>query len=113
MLSGETAIGQYPVQTVTAMAAIAEYTEQHLPYAQLLRAALDVRATSVAAAVSQSVTEIASDLDAAAILYSTSSGQTARLFAQVRPKMPTWPCTRTTTLIAVPGSSWTRNVGST
>jgi pyruvate kinase len=88
MLSGETAMGQYPVQTVTAMAAIAEYTEQHLPYEQLLRAALEARATSVAAAVSQGVAEIASDLDAAAILCSTSSGQTARLFAQVRPKMP-------------------------
>ena len=88
MLSGETAMGQYPVQTVTAMAAIAEYTEQHLPYEQLLRAALEARATSVAAAVSQGVTEIASDLDAAAIVCSTSSGQTARLFAQMRPKMP-------------------------
>jgi pyruvate kinase len=88
MLSGETAMGQYPVQTVTAMAAIAEYTEQHLPYEQLLRAALDARVTTIAAAVSQGVAEIASDLDAAAIVCSTSSGQTARLFAQLRPKMP-------------------------
>jgi pyruvate kinase len=69
MLSGETAIGDYPAQAVTAMAAIAEYTEQHLPYDQLLRAALETRARSVAAPVSQGVSEIASDLDAAAIMF--------------------------------------------
>jgi pyruvate kinase len=88
MLSGETAIGQYPAQTVMAMQAIAEYTEQHLPYEQLLRAAIGARATTVAAAVSQGVAEIASDLDAAAILCSTNSGRTAQHFAQLRLKMP-------------------------
>ncbi len=88
MLSGETAMGDFPIQTVQAMATTAEYAEGHLPYGQLLREGLERDAVSRGEALSQGVTEIASDLGAAAILCSTSSGETARQFARLRPSVP-------------------------
>lgn len=88
MLSGETAMGEFPVEAVSVMAAVATHTEAYLPYDMRHRAALNARATSVAGAVSQGVAEIATDLDAAAILCSTTSGETARLLSQMRPQMP-------------------------
>ncbi|MBC8137477.1 MAG: pyruvate kinase [Fibrella sp.] len=87
MLSGETAMGDFPVETVRAMAATAEYTEAHLPYAQLLRDALERDAVGRTEALCQGITEIATDLQVAAILCSTTSGETARQFARMRPAL--------------------------
>lgn len=88
MLSGETAMGDFPVQAVEIMAAIAEYTEAHLPYERLLKDLLATSTPDRTAAISQGVAKIAHDLGAAAILCSTTSGETARLFSQVRPRVP-------------------------
>ncbi len=88
MLSGETAMGDFPVRAVETMAAIAEYTEAHLPYERMLGEALSVVAKDRMAAISQGVAEIACDLNARAILCSTTSGETARRFAQVRSRIP-------------------------
>ncbi len=88
MLSGETAMGEFPVETVRAMAATAEYAEQHLPYARLLREGLERDADDRTEALCQGVTEIAVDLGASAILCSTASGETARQFARLRPAIP-------------------------
>lgn len=81
-------MGEYPEQTVATMARIAEYTEEHLPYGQLLKEAVDKKAESITDAISQGVAEIANDLDVAAILCSTSSGYTARMVSRMRPSMP-------------------------
>jgi pyruvate kinase len=88
MLSGETAMGEFPIETVRAMAATAEAAEAHLPYGQLLREALDAPARSPTEAISQGVVEIASDVGAAAILCSTTSGETPRQLARVRSALP-------------------------
>lgn len=88
MLSGETAVGQYPVRTVQMMAAIADYTEQHLDYRKLVKEKTQERATSITDAISQGVVEIAMDLDASAILCSTTSGFTPRMVSRLRPPMP-------------------------
>lgn len=88
MLSGETAMGDFPSQTVRAMAETSEYAELHLPYEQLLREAVAADATSRTQAISQGVAEIAADLGVAAILCSTSSGETARQFARMRSALP-------------------------
>jgi pyruvate kinase len=88
MLSGETAMGDYPAETVRAMAATAEYAEVHLPYKRLLRAAVASDAVTRTQAICQGVTEIATDLEAAAILCSTSSGETARQFSRLRSALP-------------------------
>ncbi|HEU4754879.1 MAG TPA: pyruvate kinase, partial [Armatimonadota bacterium] len=88
MLSGETAVGQYPVQAVATMSAIAEYTEAHLDYRRLLEEGLRNPVSSITDAISQGVAEIATDLDAAAILCSTTSGHTARMVSRMRAKVP-------------------------
>lgn len=88
MLSGETAIGRYPVESVRTMAAIAETTERHLPYDEWLSHSGRSHAQSVTQAIGLAVTEIAHDVDAAAIIASTSSGTTARAVARYRPGMP-------------------------
>lgn len=88
MLSGETAMGDYPVQAVSTMASIAEFTEAHLDYARLLEEGIRAPADSITDAISQGVAEIANDLNVAAILCSTSSGHTARMVSRMRVSMP-------------------------
>jgi len=94
MLSAETAIGSFPVQSVAIMAAIAEFTEAHLDSGYprsgwgLLHETLSDRSVSITDAISQGVCEIANDLKVAAILCVTTSGQTARMISRLRPRMP-------------------------
>ncbi len=88
MLSGETAMGEFPETTVATMASIAEYTESHLDYGRILAEGIHGHAHSITDAISQGVAEIASDLHADAILCSTTSGLTARMVARLRPRMP-------------------------
>lgn len=88
MLSGETAVGEYPAQAVRTMASIAEYTEAHLDYETLLKEGTRSRALSITDAICQGVAEIAHDLSVSAILCSTTSGQTARMVSRMRPRMP-------------------------
>lgn len=88
MLSAETAVGANPAQTVATMASIAQYTEQHLDYKNTLTEGLRATVESITDAISQGVAEIASDLNVAAILCSTTSGHTARMVSRTRPKMP-------------------------
>jgi pyruvate kinase len=88
MLSGETAIGEFPVETVETMAAIAEYTEANLDYDALLRESIKERAETITDAISQGVAQIAHDLQVEAILCSTTSGHTPRVVSRMRPRMP-------------------------
>ena len=88
MLSGETAVGHYPVQSVQMMARIAEVTERSMPYADWLQRTEDMFLASVTDAIGQVASEIASDLDAKAIVTSTISGATARRVAMHRPVTP-------------------------
>jgi pyruvate kinase len=86
MLSGETAVGNYPVEAVRTMAKIALTTEERiLPYQEWMhKAALEPSFTPTDA-ISQATCEIALELSAKAIISSTMSGQTARMVAKHRP----------------------------
>ena len=88
MLSGETAVGRYPVEAVRTMARIALTTEQNFPYEEWMRKALTEPVTSVTEAISLATCEIACELGAQAIIASTSSGATARAVARHRPTTP-------------------------
>jgi pyruvate kinase len=88
MLSGETAMGEFPVEAVETMANIAEYTERHLDYEALLREALRPTAENITDAISQGVAQIAAELSVDAILCSTTSGHTARMVSRTHPRMP-------------------------
>jgi pyruvate kinase len=86
MLSEETAIGRFPLEAVTMMAAIAADAESSFPF----DAWLDRFETSGPRpeAVARAACTMAADIDAAAIVTYTQSGDTARRVAQYRPRAP-------------------------
>lgn len=88
MLSGETAAGKYPVESVQTMSRIAERTEEALEYREIFTKQANAQKTSVTEAVSQAVANSALDLNAKAIITSTQSGFTARVVSKYRPKAP-------------------------
>ncbi len=88
MLSGETAVGKYPVQAVEAMARIAEYTEHFMQLEHVNRPTLIEQAQSVTNAIGESTVELADDLNAKLIITLTSSGYSARMVSRHRPKVP-------------------------
>ncbi|GIV20262.1 MAG: pyruvate kinase [Armatimonadota bacterium] len=89
MLSGETAVGQYPVEAVTVMHRIAVRTEAALKEGVVARPNQPVAGSlSVTEAVAEAVCHIAYDIGARAIICATTSGSTARLVSKYRPKTP-------------------------
>ena len=87
MLSGETAAGKYPVEAVKIMATIAKRTEETLNYDNLLEKNSRNNET-VTDAISHATCTTAVNLNASAIITSTSSGHTARMVSKCRPKCP-------------------------
>jgi len=88
MLSGETAIGDYPVETVETMDSIARKSEKHLQDQWSLNQDYQVIQATVTDAISQSVTQTAMQLQTSAIIAPTESGYTARMIAKYRPQVP-------------------------
>jgi pyruvate kinase len=86
MLSGETAVGEYPLEVVETMARIATAAEE-VVYGKGWDHT-DGRTVNVQEAVSAAVCDLASDLDLAAIVPVTQSGATARAVARHRPDAP-------------------------
>lgn len=92
MLSGETAVGTYPIEAVRTMRTIAANAEEHLPrdrWAHFSSTGVDeghhIRSTE---AISQATVDVALAVGAKAIVTSTMSGTTARMVARHRPSMP-------------------------
>jgi pyruvate kinase len=83
MLSNETAVGNYPVEAVEIMATIACRIEQEQQTNNFKRTK-----RSITHAISAAVGQIASQLDAAAIMTLTKTGATARNVSKFRPKTP-------------------------
>lgn len=90
MLSGETAVGSFPVESVATMARIAEIAEESAIRDAVVSAAQPVAhgAWDVPWAVSASVCELARQLELAAIVTATQSGASARYVAAHRPATP-------------------------
>ncbi|MBS4021424.1 MAG: pyruvate kinase [Dethiobacter sp.] len=86
MLSGETAVGRYPIDAVRTMARIAERTETALHYAQMLESFEPPAERSVTDAISYATCYAAQELGAAAIITATQSGHTARMVSKYKPK---------------------------
>ena len=86
MLSGETAAGKYPLESVRTMSKIAMRAEESLVER---RPEKDMEADqTVTDAIGYATRQIAHDLDAAAILTSTKSGFTSRMVSKYRPMCP-------------------------
>lgn len=88
MLSGETAAGKYPVESVQTMSRIAERAEEALEYREIFTKQANAQQNSVTEAISQAVANSALELNAKAIVTSTQSGFTARMVSKYRPKSP-------------------------
>jgi len=85
MLSGETAVGQYPVEALRTMARIACRTEADINYVKRFKERENERTLDVTNAISHATVTSAHDLGAAAILTVTKSGRTARMVSKYRP----------------------------
>jgi len=88
MLSEETAIGRYPVESVRMMARIAEETETVFPFDTWSSGLTVDRPSTAGSAVADAACRMASKTEAAAIVSFTQSGATARLVARHRPSQP-------------------------
>lgn len=86
MLSGETAVGEYPVKAVQVMDRIVRRTEQAVDYRQLLASRRHAVGGSISEAIARATCETVQDIAATAILCSTQSGASARHVAKYRPK---------------------------
>jgi pyruvate kinase len=88
MLSGETAVGAYPVEAVAYMDRIARAVEPSVGYRHELARAADEPFPTVGEAMSNAACDIAEVLGAVAILVPTFSGRTASAVARHRPRRP-------------------------
>lgn len=88
MLSGETAAGEFPVESVKMMNVIALKTESALDHEMVLKHRTKSSSITITDAISQSVTHTAKNLGVSAIITPTQSGHSARMVAKYRPKAP-------------------------
>ncbi len=88
MLSGETASGRYPVESVATMARLALEAEGALSEYGDLQQARPSTEPSITDGVAQAATSLARELEASAILTLTESGYTSRAISKHRPSCP-------------------------
>ena len=89
MLSGETAVGEYPVEAVAMMRRIAQAAEEELLSGAHLRIGVDGdEDLSFSDALSRAAAKVAEETDTRAIVAFTQSGSTARLASKCRPRVP-------------------------
>ncbi len=84
MLSGETAVGKYCVETVKTMAKIAEKTENSIHFKNRFKT-LDPEIKTITDAISHATVAASFDLNAKAIIALSQSGFTARKVSRFRP----------------------------
>ena len=105
MLSGETAAGKYPVESVAVMAKIAEATENKIDYAERFRNAEFITHTTVDA-ISHATCGMAIDIGAKAIVVCSLSGGTARMISRFRPPVEILGLTTSATSMRKLALSW-------
>lgn len=98
MLSGETAIGAFPIAAVATMAAIAARAEAGFPHDVWFTARARDRGGDTGEAIALAACQAAQAIDARAIVAATESGSTARRVSRLRPSRP---------VVAVTHSPWT------
>lgn len=88
MLSGETAAGKYPLESVKMMAMIAERAESTIDHGEQFKSRLTSPTGSITEVISQAVVSTSLQLNAKAILAPTESGFTARMVSKYWPAAP-------------------------
>ncbi len=88
MLSQETAVGQYPVEAIEMMAAIANHTERELPYGEWNARRVTRDARDPAYTLAHTACTSARELELDALVIPTLSGRSVRLVSAHRPNVP-------------------------
>jgi pyruvate kinase len=87
MLSEETAVGKFPVESVTMLDRVATKTETSLDPIRFLKDEISKTLPLPDAAVSRAAAWMANDLKADLIVAATTSGSTARVMSRLRPRI--------------------------
>lgn len=104
MLSGETAIGSFPIETIKTMNKIIDATEQTMDYDELLIKHTSHEQKDITTVISHSVVDAANMLNAKGIVATTISGYTAKKISSHRPCCPiiaTTPLKETATSLSL------------
>jgi pyruvate kinase len=88
MLSGETAVGKYPVEAVRMMSNIIEAAESSLPHTDLAAPIARDADLLLSDAVANSAVEITERVGARCLVIYSESGFSARLLSKHRPRCP-------------------------
>ncbi len=88
MLSGETAAGKYPIESVETMVKTLLYAESTIDYWKRFRESKMEKRVTINNAISHACCTTAMDLGANAIVTVTTSGHTARMISRFRPQCP-------------------------
>ncbi len=88
MLSAETAVGDYPVETVTMMNRIIERVQKDPFYRETMNTQRHEPEATTADAISAAARQIGDTIEASAIIAYTTSGSTALRMARERPERP-------------------------
>lgn len=88
MLSGETAVGKYPIETVKRMSEIIKETEADFQYRFFFEEHSKKDYHDISSSVAMAAVKTAYSANGEAIFAFTSSGATARLLSRLRPEMP-------------------------
>ncbi|CAM3153551.1 pyruvate kinase [Filibacter tadaridae] len=88
MLSGETAAGLYPVESVQTMDRIAQTTEAAIDYRSVVSTRRREKHGNMTESIGQAAAYTAINLKVKAILAPTESGHTAKMIAKYRPGCP-------------------------
>lgn len=88
MLSAESAVGRYPVESVAMMASIVQETEAHYPEWGHVDHSPEPVTSNDAISITRGARELAHDRSVARIAVFTRTGRTALLMAKARPRVP-------------------------
>ena len=106
MLSGETSVGKYAVETVKTMSTIAVETEKNINYVENFENLHTKVSTNVTNAISHATCSTAHALGASAIISITESGSTAKMVSKYRPAVPIIATTMTKKISNQLALSW-------
>jgi pyruvate kinase len=93
MLSGESAAGKFPVESVQMMASIIEQAEKHLDKWGKFDYVTKLAQHRDSLSITRAAKELAHDQNVAAIIVFTQSGKTARLMSKARANVPIYAFT--------------------
>ncbi|WP_415776608.1 pyruvate kinase, partial [Erysipelothrix urinaevulpis] len=89
MLSGESAVGDYPIEAVRVMNEISRAMEGIIPYRERLEHSISSSKRTIQDSIGMSIAETALNLDdVEAVVAFTQSGSTARRISKYRPNVP-------------------------